>query len=69
MPDLASGVLDYFSQKPTSQAFAFILKKSNLKRTSSNLATFQTHTAKTGGTNWNLNLTAHSLWTSLIRSP
>ena len=49
MPDLASGVLDYFSQKPTSQAFAFILKKSNLKRTSSNLATFQTHTANLTG--------------------
>ena len=36
---------------------------------SSNLATFQTHTAKTGGTSWSLNLADKSLWTSLIRSP
>jgi hypothetical protein len=37
------------SQKPASQAFAFILKKSNLKRISSNLATLQTHTANLTG--------------------
>lgn len=40
---------DYLSQNPTRRLLAFILKKSNLKRTSSNLATFQTHTANLTG--------------------